>query len=121
MHFRVEEAGAGRDVVCFVSSSTARSTSHLNNIPSKEIENAYHTRERLMCILIAQQIPPTSFKEHGQIIDISPGKVVQANLEHMQNNMGRYHAELCKISEERNVLCADAHTQRIVRGEMTES
>ena len=121
MHFQVEEAGVGQDVVYSASSSTARSASQLNDISSKESEDAYHTRERLMRIFTAQQIPPTPLEEHSQIVDISPREIVQANLEHVQNNVGWYHTELGKISEERNVLRADTHTQRIIRAEMTES
>lgn len=56
-----------------------------------------------MCIVAPQQEPTASFEEHSKIFHVRPGEVIQADFEHVQDDMRRDDAKLCQVREESDV------------------
>lgn len=69
---------------------------------------------------MAEKESAASLQEKRKIVHIRAGKIIQANLEHMQYDMCRDNAELGKVREERNVLAQEEDDKINLPTSMTE-
>ena len=72
--------------------------------PAHELD---HLAEWHPGIFAPKQEASAALEQHGEILDVRPGEVVQAHLERMQNDVRRHDAELREVREERDVAHAD--------------
>ena len=63
-----------------------------------------HSRKPLSGIIAPQQKSTTPFQQQGNILDVRTRKVVQTDFEDVEDDMGRYNAELGQIRQEDNIL-----------------
>lgn len=66
-----------------------------------------HLTERLPCLLTPQQEAAASLQEHREVLNVRPGEVVQADLEHVQDDVRWDNAELGEVRQESDVTHAD--------------
>ena len=67
----------------------------------------YHLAEGFTCVFTTEQEPPAALEEHSQILDIRAGKVVEADLEHVENDVCGDNAEFREISKECDIAHPD--------------
>ena len=70
-------------------------------LPAHELD---HFAERLPRLLASQQESATALEQHGNILDVCTGKIIEADFEHVQDDVWWDDFEFRQVCQERDVL-----------------
>ena len=71
---------------------------------ARKCKTTNHLAERFPRLFASQQESSAAFEQDGKVVDVCAMEVVQANLEHVQDDMRRDNPELRQVRDEGQIL-----------------